>query len=766
MRSYVTSYNALFTRRVPGAPAIERIEIPLIQRDYAQGREGDAVARIRTNFLGVLHNAVTTKTPISLDFVYGDVKDGTLHPLDGQQRLTTLFLLHWYLAWRADRLEQEQGWKQFSYATRASARLFCERLAGCKPPDGSEVRAWLEDQPWFLHTWQHDPTIQSMLVMIEAIHERFADADCAAAWAQLVDAEAPAISFHLLPIEQMGLSEDLYIKMNSRGKPLTPFENFKARFEQVLESSCPERVEEFAQKVDGDWADLLWAYRGSDNIVDDEFLRYLHFVTEACEWHDGRLQSGDVASLAERVYGPGNEKAATHLEFLVRCLDTWVGASIAAVFSETFTRTPAPIDSDDTSKVVLFGAPADGTVDLFAACCDSYGLTRGRNRVFSWPQTLLLYAVLLHRLQSTSEFPRRLRVLRNLIEASSSGELRFEKMPALLADVRRLIVEGAIEGVSNFNQAQVADEQLKAGMLAEDPALERHLFHLEDHRIVRGCLAAFDINAAVFERRARAFHDVFADPSLLPVLTGALLAAGDYSRRLNHRFLQLGSGSNLAPWRDLLAGASRAYVAGTREVLGCLLDAVAAREGDVRSALETFTSRWLEASPEASGLDWRWYFAKYPVMREGRSGIYAGANGSLGYSVCMLDKEAMTSYYRDPYLSAIVLESGVADSAVQGSVGHHWPGGPWFTGYETEPRWMRLKASGAEIQCVEGGLLLRAPAATPHAEAFSGVCEAHAIGPDLLLKIPQAEVGGRQLDTKDRIQLGAALLRDLASAGM
>ncbi len=112
------------------------------------------------------------------------------------------------------------------------------------------------------------------------------------------------------------------------------------------------------------------------------------------------------------------------------------------------------------------------------------------------------------------------------------------------------------------------------------------------------------------------------------------------------------------------------------------------------------------------------------------------------------------------------LESGVADSAVQGSVGHHWPGGPWFTGYETEPRWMRLKASGAEIQCVEGGLLLRAPAATPHAEAFSGVCEAHAIGPDLLLKIPQAEVGGRQLDTKDRIQLGAALLRDLASAGM
>ena len=52
-----------------------------------------------------------------------------------------------------------------------------------------------------------------------------------------MDRDAPGISFHLLPIEQMGLSEDLYIKMNSRGKPLTPFENFKARFEQDISAT-------------------------------------------------------------------------------------------------------------------------------------------------------------------------------------------------------------------------------------------------------------------------------------------------------------------------------------------------------------------------------------------------------------------------------------------------------------------------------------------------------------------------------------------------
>jgi hypothetical protein len=758
MRSYVTSYNAMFSRRAPDAPAVERIEIPIIQRDYAQGREADAVRRIRRNFLDVLHEALTSGPPVSLDFIYGDVENGTLRPLDGQQRLTTLFLLHWYLAWRADRLEEEQGWKRFSYATRSSARLFCERLAACKPPPGMiEVREWLEDQPWFLHTWQHDPTIQSMLVMIEAIHERFADVDCPGAWARLIDAEAPAISFHLLPIEQMGLSEDLYIKMNSRGKPLTPFEHFKARFEQVLERCRSERVDEFARKVDGEWADMLWPYRGSNNIVDEEFLCYFQFVTELCEWQDGQLPSGDVAALAERVYGPANDRAETHLDFLFECFDTWHKTNIANVFEDTFTLTPGSPASEETRKVVLFGPQG---ADLFASCCESYGALRGRNRIFGWPQTIFLYAVLLHRLHKTTEFPRRLRVLRNLVEASSS-ELRFEKMPALLEDVRKLILEGAIDSISTFNQAQVADERLKVNMLAVAPELERHLFHLEDHPVLRGCLAAFELDPAVFERRARTFHEIFGDAGVPPLLTGALLAAGDYSRRLNQRFFQLGSGANLAPWRDLLAGTGRAHLAGTRKALGHLLDAVAERRGDVRSALESFTVQWLDAIVHANGLDWRWYFVKYPAMREGRSGIYVGANGALGYLVCMLDRTQMNSWYRDPYLSAIQRESGSV-----GAIEERWPGGPWFTGYETEPRWMRLKASGTELQCVQGGLLLRPPAAAPHAEPYSRVCAKHGVDADHLLVVPYVEAGGHRLDTMDRIRLGAALLRDLVDAGL
>lgn len=80
------------------------IEIPIIQRDYAQGRKGKETLRemFLKNLKNAMDNNLSDKQEILiLDFVYGSVKNGKMHPLDGQQRLTTLWLLHWYVALRA-----------------------------------------------------------------------------------------------------------------------------------------------------------------------------------------------------------------------------------------------------------------------------------------------------------------------------------------------------------------------------------------------------------------------------------------------------------------------------------------------------------------------------------------------------------------------------------------------------------------------------------------------------------------------------------------
>ena len=86
---------------------LKKIAIPLIQRDYAQGRLDGDVNRVRSRFLAALYDAIVNK-PITLDFVYGDIdEEGVMTPLDGQQRLTTLFLLHWYAAKKENVSEEE-----------------------------------------------------------------------------------------------------------------------------------------------------------------------------------------------------------------------------------------------------------------------------------------------------------------------------------------------------------------------------------------------------------------------------------------------------------------------------------------------------------------------------------------------------------------------------------------------------------------------------------------------------------------------------------
>jgi len=218
---------------------LSTIEIPIIQRDYAQGRKNEEVKRIRERFLDALFQSIVGKSHITLDFVYGDVSnDGVLTPLDGQQRLTTLFLLHWYIAKKGGvEVRELEFLNCFSYSTRFSSRDFCQELVNYSPNFSDEnLSVAIKDQAWYPYEWKNDPTIQSMLVMIDAIHKKFNGQS--GLWESLVTNKN--ISFYFLPLTEMGLTDDLYIKMNSRGKPLTPFEHFKAEFEEIIKQTSEE----------------------------------------------------------------------------------------------------------------------------------------------------------------------------------------------------------------------------------------------------------------------------------------------------------------------------------------------------------------------------------------------------------------------------------------------------------------------------------------------------------------------------------------------
>jgi len=117
------------------------IVIPVIQRDYAQGRKTEKVTEVRQNFVRDLISYIKEASAThELDFIYGtvnatDSQIAEFVPLDGQQRLTTLFLLHLYVAGRKGKYSEFisimkgiNTSNRFTYKTRNSSTMFCERL--------------------------------------------------------------------------------------------------------------------------------------------------------------------------------------------------------------------------------------------------------------------------------------------------------------------------------------------------------------------------------------------------------------------------------------------------------------------------------------------------------------------------------------------------------------------------------------------------------------------------------------------------------------
>lgn len=774
--------------------AVRHIEIPMIQRDYAQGRRDANTTRIREAFLGVLRQALVDNQPVGLDFIYGEIEDGRLVPLDGQQRLTTLFLLHWYLAARSDIPQEECRFlAEFTYRTRFSARHFCEKLVIERPPfplpligkaGAATLSAWLTDQPWYAGAWKHDPTIQSMLVALDDLHALFAQDDratCRAAWERLVDEERPVITFDFLSVEDMGLTDELYIKMNSRGKPLTPFEHFKADFEKTLGATSGKARADFARNIDQDWSDLLWPLRDSstkkeeeNSIIDDEFLRLFHFIGDITALRRGLSVDGapfakDIGRWARRIYGADSPAAAEAQGDMFAILGALVGEfrardikdaeGYAAWFGNYFTQR-----GYRQGCVAIYDR-----VDLFGDCCANYGDTSGQRRGFPLARTLLLFAFLEYLMHTPRPAPpeaaRRLRTIRNLIFASSN-EIRPNQMTPLLEATAAWMHDGDLNVLKGYNARQIEEEKHKAAFLARfegHPGLQETLHALEDHALLRGSLAAFDLDADAntFVRRARLFHEVFPDGAAIPApqIRAALLACGPYQQRAqNGRFL-FGSPkpTQLEAWRNLLTGTS---TGGIKAALQALLDRYGENPGELPEArLQSIADAYLEEQERARHLDWRYYLVKYPAMRSGESGIYASSTEAMGFDLCMLNASQLNSYYRDPYLRAVIVASGVQEGKDVAECRFYG-----WDDYHAKNRWIKLQDSHEKlISCRENGFQLCAPQNPAALAVFNEVCRRHKVGPDLMLAVSRSDDNGRVADGEDRVLKGARLLRDLVA---
>jgi hypothetical protein len=474
-----------------------KIEIPIIQRDYAQGRKDKT--EIRRNFLTALYESLKKEIPVKLDFIYGNKSNDAFQPLDGQQRLTTLFLLHWYAASRTDNPDaNKRRLANFTYETRISSREFCRELINNHitiDMVNNELSSTIIDSNWFFLSWKKDPTIDSMLRTINDIHEIFKDIENL--WGLLIS-DKQLISFYYVLLENIGLTDDLYIKMNARGRLLTPFENFKAGIQKrIIENNWePDKklTDKFSFKMDTLWTDYFWTNFKKQNSID---IAHMRFIAAIAMIRAAIEKNTDRFSVIQNLHDyPENVKpihfSKEAFEYLINCYEIYCENNENPLDLEL----GFPLWRHEPKKSILFEIVfEDGQYSQASVNSASYTVI-----VLFFAQTEYLSKV---KIFNRTYFREWMRIVRNIVSRGDVDKdgLRpdITRSPQTFDGVINLIselscgceniykyLESADNLRSTFAKYQVEEERNKAKLIINKPSLKDLIWKTEDNELLRG----------------------------------------------------------------------------------------------------------------------------------------------------------------------------------------------------------------------------------------------------------------------------------------
>jgi len=481
-------------------------EIPIIQRDYAQGRSDERSKEIRKTFLGSLIAAVENypQKNIELDFVYGKRNKNKVYLLDGQQRITTLYLLHWYLT---QRLQKPSLLKDvaLSYRVRQYADEFTQKIS-----DESTQIDFTSSIPsqaicnctWFFDAWKHDPTVKGMLNTLDTIHELLKDKKISEEryWQPL---EEGAVTFYWLDLEEHQLTDELYLKMNARGKQLSNFENFKASLvKRIADNGWEENTtkkKSFSFKMDTIYTDLFWEYRGGKTIIDEEAMNF--FAGMAMIAH-ALKEKNDYERIEYLYYNP---LSVTASDFSVGDFESF--KKFLDFYSNTDLSIETPLWDKDFKA---------NSVKTFFKIFIKDNKSFYKQRVFFYTISLLF-----KKIEDKAKREDFIRVVRNIIEnvpinSKETFVYAIKLMSELLKgvqDIYSYISKTAIQ--SNFASYQVTQEKQKAERIVANPEWKDVIWEAEDHPMFKGdigfLLLETENNLSLFKKRYEVAKEMFEE---------------------------------------------------------------------------------------------------------------------------------------------------------------------------------------------------------------------------------------------------------------
>lgn len=443
------------------------IIIPKVQRDYAYGRQEEKVQEVLDGMLTSIIEAVRDDSNNILDFVYGGTyvhksdKKAGLIPLDGQQRLTTLFLLHLYASLLGDEdgnpIDQKdvEMLTKFRYETRQSATEFCTNLIRSirlnlindYKPENKNIKALIVDDALYLSTYDSDPTIMSMLNVLDKIEKKCAELGALSLnpclWKRLK--ERRNIEFYKLSLDNFGLTDDLFIKMNARGKKLTAFEIFKSDMIAAIKKVDEKLKDDFSKDMDTKWIDIVWDYTDKTindkrqplditNDADTKYSMLFHNIFRV-EYYRRNLGAGgldeqDINSIFEDTAG---------ITSVIDMFDTLYSIHKNEGFNDLWFKYFYFSEDTvgDNNMIRLFWKQKHSSVFELAMLGE-----------LSVPEVVYMYSMYLLYKKGTDEnsMKRCLRIIRNLMTANVRAvDARTDKLSSFLVEVKYIVDHNGID---------------------------------------------------------------------------------------------------------------------------------------------------------------------------------------------------------------------------------------------------------------------------------------------------------------------------------
>ena len=498
----------------------KKIEIPIFQRDYAQGRHDHMTDKIRKDFVSSLIEALDKNTPIELDFIYGREVDNTITLIDGQQRLTTLFLLHWYISQRIGKIDAFKNIK-FSYATRDYAKDFTAKLTteeDFKIDFTQAISTELKDKNWFYDDWKHDPTVSGMLNTLDEIHKQLRGKTIEHYWSLL---EQGIITFYWLDLEEHQLTDELYLTMNARGKQLSNFENFKASLVKHItdngwEKNTPEK-DSFSFKMDTIYTDLFWEYRGEVNVIDYEVTNFFagmamigYALKENSEAQQKRIQELFNNPLSVRVEDfekSDFERFTSYLDFYSAVENISIETELWKYYNtdnkrglfEEFIK-----DENKETEKKYDGATYPQRV-LFYALSELFMKSEDKNNISEDFIRVIRNIVENATIDSAQTFVGAIKLMKELLEGF------LEVLSKGVQDIYSYLSKTAIQ--SNFASYQVAQERQKAERIVANPEWKDIIWEAENHPMFKGdigfLLLETENDLSLFKKRYEVAKEMF-----------------------------------------------------------------------------------------------------------------------------------------------------------------------------------------------------------------------------------------------------------------